>query len=130
MSQDPDEPEGLTPNHFLIGRTNQISDQSKYFAYLYWGYWLHELNEYEWTESAAVSNGIVFIADKNDPSGGWPKWIVAVFYLTKNGVVWLADIRTTNCTLTKLCALEQNCNENVQVAIYNTTGKDVAENTV
>lgn len=152
VSQHPDEPEALTPNHFLIGRSSasapfdQFSDTdlilrrdwriSQRLADLFWSRWLREFvptlkKRSKWYESGQQLKvgDIVFIADGNEPRGIWPKGVIIAVYPGKDKIVRVADVQTSKGIyrrpLTKLCVLDIDSNGTGS----NTGGENVTERT-
>lgn len=134
VSLDPEDPEPLTPNHFLIGpkygalpcvKTDErdLTLLSKWRAAqrltdIFWQRWTHEYLPYlvtrkKWhQESIAVKlNDIVVIIDPNGPRNIWPKGRVIQLYPAKDGKIRIVDVKLANGTVLKrpvsrLCVLD------------------------
>jgi hypothetical protein len=133
VSVDPDDPESLTRNHFLIGSSNGSAAPGT-FAEMdlclrkqwriaqrlvdqFWKRWVHEYlptltrrtNWFRKTGPVKVGD-LVFIADGNLPRNQWPRGLVVGTTLGPDGQVRVAEVKTQFGLLTrhvvKLCVLD------------------------
>ncbi len=133
VSVDPDDPESLTPNHFLIGSSNGNAAPGT-FAEMdlclrkqwrvaqrlvdqFWKRWVQEYlpiltrrtNWFRKTGPVMVGD-LVFIADGNLPRNQWPRGLVVGTTLGPDGQVRVAEVKTQFGLLTrhvvKLCVLD------------------------
>jgi hypothetical protein len=133
VSVDPDDPESLTPNHFLIGTSNGNAAPGK-FAEMdlclrkqwriaqrlvdrFWKRWVQEYlptltRRTKWfRKTGPVKIGdLVFIADGNLPRNQWPRGLVVGTTLGPDGQVRVAEVKTQFGFLArhvvKLCVLD------------------------
>lgn len=131
VSVSPDDPEALTPNHFLLGTSNglpitgpcadadrRVWRASQALADQFWRRWLREylptliprgesLNE----RRQLRTGDIVIVADGTLPRNVWPRGIVERVYEGPDGGVRVADVRTRTGTFkrptSKLVVLRQ-----------------------
>ncbi|XP_055918431.1 uncharacterized protein LOC129950523 [Eupeodes corollae] len=152
---DPDEPEALTPNHFLLGRSSAsapigVFDKndlllrkhwraSQHLADSFWRRWRQEylptLNRRtKWLQKGeGVKVGdMVFIVDSNSVRGSWPKGVVTQVFPGEDGVVRVVEVRTASGTyrrpIAKLCVFNFDQNGIEDTPDSNTAGEDVGEN--
>ncbi|CAG7734365.1 unnamed protein product [Allacma fusca] len=119
VSIDKDDPEALTPNHFLLGTSGSaptpgvFSDQdlflrnqwrlSQRLSDIFWNRWVKEYlptltKRSKWNISAKpfqVSD-VVIIADENNPRNLWPKGIIVATFPGKDGKIRVVEVKT--CT--------------------------------
>ncbi|XP_039762492.1 uncharacterized protein LOC120635541 [Pararge aegeria] len=119
VSLDPDDQEGLTPNHFLIGRSSahlrmgDFTDDEligpptwKTLQRLTDHFWKRWLNEYLPTITPRYNNNqngfinptigdIVIIIDNSLPRGTWPRGEIIKTYPGPDGKTRIGDVRTT-----------------------------------
>jgi transposase InsO family protein len=133
VSVDPDDPESLTPNHFLIGSSSGNAAPGKFVEMdlclrkqwriaqrlvdRFWKRWVQEYlptltRRTKWfRRTAPVKIGdLVFIADGNLPRNQWPRGLVVGTSPDKEGQVRVAEVKTQFGMLTrpvvKLCVLD------------------------
>ena len=134
ISVDPSDPEPLTPNHFLLGRSSpnipydivedhQITSRRRWKAAQvivnhFWQRWLREYlpsltERRKWLQSSASNlkkGDIVLIADPNTPRGQWPVGHIVQPIVSKDKVVRAAIVKTKSGVyqrpVVKLCLLE------------------------
>ena len=133
VSINPDDPEALTPNHLLIGRSNptiapDVFDKhdmsmtkrwrfAQALATWFWRRWMREyvpnlIERRKWrVHGRNLKIGdIVLIVDPNTTRGEWPLGRITEVYSSKDGVVRSPSVRTTSNVLhrpvTKLCLME------------------------
>ncbi|CAG7721490.1 unnamed protein product [Allacma fusca] len=117
VSLDKDDPEALTPNHFLIGTAGNsttpgvFSDDDLHlrkqwrFAQrlsdMFWKRWLHEYlptlskrNKWNVMAEPLELNDVVIIADDIAPRNRWPKGIIVAVHPGRDGQVRVADVKT------------------------------------
>lgn len=119
VSLDPNEPESLTPNHFLIGRSNGAINPGEFndrdlvgpatwrtaqrLADMFWKRWL---TEYLPTITPRYNTGspgfvnpalgdIVIIVDSTLPRGVWPRGEIVQTYPGPDGKIRNVDVRTS-----------------------------------
>ena len=138
VSDDPADPESLTPNHILLmWRKHEpiqsapgvfVTDdlklrkqwrRSQVLADLFWQRWVKEylppLNRrtkwHQRTENLKIDD-LVIIWDNQHPRNQWKRGIITALYPGKDGRVRVADVRTTTGTyrrpVSKLCVLMRN----------------------
>ncbi|CAG7667006.1 unnamed protein product, partial [Allacma fusca] len=133
VSVDPDDPESLTPNHFLLGKNNLVSSPGIFtdddvrlrnhwkftqrLADYFWCRWVKEFlptltRRTKWfnrVDPIQVGDSVV-IADPNAARGTWPLAVVIRVFPDRNGQVRFADVRTKDGVYrrpsTKLCVLD------------------------
>lgn len=135
LSNDPNEPETLTPNHFLIGRSSAsapigIFDKddlilkkqwraAQHLADLFWKRWMKEYRptltkRTKWFRQARNPRigELVYLADDNQPRGHWPRGIITNVFPGKDGQIRVVDVTTNKNTyrrpLTKVCLFDLN----------------------
>lgn len=114
VSVDPDEPEALTPNHFLLGSSNGLPATgpcnemdrrawrtSQALADHFWQRWIREYLPTLVPRGEPASNrrplrvgDIVVIVDHTLPRNVWPKGVVERTYEGPDGGIRVADVRT------------------------------------
>ncbi|KAJ2939053.1 hypothetical protein O0L34_g10242 [Tuta absoluta] len=117
VSNDPNYPEALTPNHFLIGDSSTGPDFGKYdnsdlylrkmwrvsqrLADMFWSRWLKEylptlLPRQKWTqESRSLQVGdYVILVEPNIDRGYWRHGVVSETHAGRDGRVRIVDVRT------------------------------------
>lgn len=117
VSTDPNDPESLTPNHFLIGSAGNVpipgtfTDEefslrkqwrkAQRMADQFWKRWVNEYlstltRRTKWhTNSKSIELGdLVLIADGNLPRNCWPKGVVVKVYPGTDGIIRAADVKT------------------------------------
>ncbi|KAL0810972.1 hypothetical protein ABMA28_010266 [Loxostege sticticalis] len=119
VSLDPEEPEALTPNHFILlgpaheppmGETSPQDLQGRHtwrtsqrLADLFWARWvreylpeLHHRREPHGRGPPLCMGDIVIVADNTLPRNTWPLGRVTATYPGPDGVIRAADVRTKN----------------------------------
>ena len=124
ISMDPNDPQPLTPNHFLLGGPNRLapainlkSDEkhlkkqwriSQALADSFWRRWTREYlpqlnNRVKWTQETNKEQlqpgDVVVIWDGNLPRATWPKGVVTQLYPGKDGKVRVVEVRTSHGVL-------------------------------
>lgn len=117
VSSDPNYPEALTPNHFLIGTSSTSPQFGRYddfdlclrkrwrvaqrLADMFWARWLKEylptlLPRQKWTqETKPLEVGdYVILIDPNLERGRWRHGIVSATHVARDGRVRIVDVRT------------------------------------
>jgi transposase InsO family protein len=118
VSPDPDHPEALTPNHFLLGESSrrcvldnvELSDadlcgrsnwrKAMRLADHYWSRWVREYLPSlapRRVPGSAVSikiGDLVLIGDGDLPRSTWPRGVVEALHPGRDGVTRVVDIRT------------------------------------
>lgn len=139
VSSNPEDPESITPNHFLIGSSSankapgnfsedkiDISKRWRYsqkLADLFWNRWVKEYlptltKRTKWfQEKIPLKIGeIVVIMDNQLPRNNWPLGKIEAVYPGKDGQVRVVDVKTKTGVyrrpVTKLCkvSLLEECN--------------------
>ena len=134
LSVDPEDPEPLTPNHFLFNRAQPymapgvFSDPSEILSRRRWRrtqvlidqIWRRWMKEYlptlierkKWlypTKPLTVGD-IVLLADPNTPRGVWPLGRIISAYPGSDGIIRVATVKTKTGTylrpVAKMCLLE------------------------
>ncbi|GBP96233.1 hypothetical protein EVAR_69615_1 [Eumeta japonica] len=122
VTTDPEAPEALTLNHFLLGCSGATSTPgafnesdlnsraqwrvSQQLADMFWSRWLREyLPELQhWREphghGGALEIGDV-VADNTLPRNTWPRGVITAIYPGTDGVTRVADVQTKNDVLRK-----------------------------
>jgi hypothetical protein len=147
VSVDPDDPESLTPNHFLIGSsTGRVAVPGKFtpddlwlrkqwrcaqrLADHFWKRWVKEFlptltkrtNWFKKTKPVEVGD-LVFVADGNLPRNQWPRGLVTKVYHGSGGVR-VVKLKTQMGSLTrpvvKICVLDVT--EKVDETLATSTG--------
>jgi hypothetical protein len=121
VSSDPDDPEAITPNHFLIGTSSsaqppgEFSDRdfslrkqwriSQKLADNFWSRWVKKyipslVKRSKWHEKSIpmTVGDIVVIADGDGPRNNWPLGRIIQTYPGKDGQVRVADVKTKTGT--------------------------------
>ncbi|XP_037024126.1 uncharacterized protein LOC119066014 [Bradysia coprophila] len=133
LSNDSNEPETLTPNHFLIGRSSasapiSIFDKddlilkkqwraSQHLADLFWIRWVKEYRPTLTKRTQWYRQGrnpqigeLVYMVDDKQPRGQWPRGIIANVFPGIDGQVRVVDVRTAKNTyrrpITKICLFD------------------------
>lgn len=124
VSVDPEYPESLTPNHFLIGTSSNLPVPGKFdnddfysrklwriterLADMFWQRWVREvlptmLPRQKWfQEGHQLKQGdVVVIVDPKLPRNTWPKGIIESVHPGADGRVRIVDIRTKTGILTR-----------------------------
>ncbi|XP_048483865.1 uncharacterized protein LOC125489998 [Plutella xylostella] len=122
VSLEPDDPEALTPNHFLLGGSGRVHAPGSFddkdlisrshwrasqrLADLFWARWLREYlpelqhrREPHGRGEAVKIGDIVMVADGNLPRNTWPKGVVTAVYPGQDGIVRTVDVQTKGGTL-------------------------------
>jgi len=131
---DPDDPDGLTPNHFLLGSSNgqpppgdfsrdlcpkQRWMHCQVLADHFWKRWVREYlptlsRRSKWTKAGKPINvgDLVFIADGDLPRCQWPRGRIVKVFPGSDGNVRVADVKTITGVyrrpVVKLCVLDVN----------------------
>jgi hypothetical protein len=118
VSSDPEDPEALTPNHFLVGRTsaNQSPGEfddadlilrrrwkiSQRLSDHFWKRWLREyipslIKRSKWhsTTKPIQVGDVAILAEADGPRNSWPLGRVVATYPGKDGAVRVVDIKTS-----------------------------------
>jgi len=130
---DPEDLEALTPNHFLIGRSNNLLswrkeddsekcirrlwEQAQQLADLFWRRWVREYlptltRRDKWfREQKPIQVGdVVILADNTQPRNCWPKGRIIEVYPGKDGQVRTVLVKTASGTYkrpaVKICVLD------------------------
>ena len=130
---DPDDPESLTPNHFLIGASSgaqlpgvfidkdlNLRKQwriSQRLADHFWKRWMKEYlptltRRTKWFRQVkpVQVKDLVFIADGDLPRNQWPRGVVIKTYPGRDGHVRVVDVQTKNGVfrrpVAKICVLD------------------------
>jgi hypothetical protein len=134
VSIDPQDPEALTPNHFLMGRSSNLQpighfDQTELYGRKqwrivqemtnqFWRRWIHEflptlLRREKWCQPSRPIqiDDIVLEVNEALPRNQWPLGIVTKLYPGRDGVSRVVDIRMGNKStykrlVAKLCVLD------------------------
>lgn len=118
VTTDPDDPEALTPNHFLLGGPSRVPQpgvftkedevgcsrthwrQAQRFADLFWSRWVREyLPELQHRREPRPKGepikigDLVLVADGNLPRNQWPRGIVVALYPGSDREIRVVDIR-------------------------------------
>jgi hypothetical protein len=136
VPDDPNDPEALTPNHFLIGKSSNLQPNGEFcendlfgrkqwritqtLAEHFWKRWVKEylptlLRREKWcqnTKPIAVGD-VVLEVNNNYPRSTWPKGRVKNVFPGKDGLVRVVDIVLANGhvyrrPVAKLCVLDVN----------------------
>lgn len=134
VSSDPQDLEALTPNHFLLGRSNpafpldivtdkDLSSRKRWrhaqvMVQHFWKRWLCEYlpkltERRKWNRSTRnVSEGeLVLVVDEHSPRGHWPLARVIRVFFGDGNVVKSVEIKTKRGTyvrpIAKICLLEE-----------------------
>ena len=129
---DPNDPESLTPNHFLLGTSSSVQPPGEFterdlccrkqwrlsqiLADMFWRRWLKEYapslaTRKNWRGvGQEISVGdVVIIVDDQLPRGSWPRGLVTAVFPGRDGKVRVADVKTATGTfrrpVVKLCRL-------------------------
>ena len=137
VSVDPNDPQPLTPLHFLLGGAtpSMVSAPGVFndpdlclrkqwriaqrLADLFWSRWLKEYlptltRRTKWCQRTqpVKLDDVVVIADPNMPRGTWPKGVVTAVHPGRDGVTRVVDVRTASGTfrrpVTKIAVLDVN----------------------
>jgi hypothetical protein len=118
VSTDPEDPEALTPNHFLIGRTSANQSPGEFddadlilrrrwkisqpLSDHFWKRWLREyvpslIKRSKWhsTTKPIQVGDVAIVADADGPRNSWPLGRVVATYPGKDGTVRVVDIKTS-----------------------------------
>lgn len=133
LSNDPSEPETLTPNHFLLGRSSASapigtfdSDDlilkkqwraSQHLADLFWKRWIKEYRPTLTKRTKWFRMGrnprigeLVFLVDDQLPRGQWQRGIITNVFPGIDGQVRVVDVKTNKNTyrrpITKICLFD------------------------
>jgi hypothetical protein len=121
VSSDPDDPEAITPNHFLIGRSSNnqspgVFDEadlclrrqwriSQRLTDHFWKRWIREyvptlIKRAKWHGKATTIKvgEVVLLADDDGPRNSWPLGRIIATYPGKDGQVRVVDVKTTKGT--------------------------------
>jgi len=121
VSSDPDDPEAVTPNHFLIGtsgsaqRPGSFDDKdlslrrqwriSQKMADHFWSRWLREyvpslVRRSKWQDPAEPLkvDDVVVLADGDGPRNTWPLGRITATYPGKDGQTRVVDVKTSKGT--------------------------------
>ena len=134
VSGNPDDLEALTPNHFLLGRSNPaipldvVTDKdlcsrkrwrhAQVMAQHFWKRWLREYlpkltERRKWNRfTRNVREGdLVLVVEEHSPRGHWPLARVTKVFLGDEGVARSAEVKTKRGAyvrpVTKICLLEE-----------------------
>ncbi|XP_055913262.1 uncharacterized protein LOC129946907 [Eupeodes corollae] len=141
----PDEPEALTPNHFLIGRSSAsapISDfddkdlilrkrwrMTQRLADHFWNRWrkeflpnLNQQNKWKTQSGRDVQVGdVVLLFNDNEVRGNWPKGIIDKVFPGPDGKIRVVEVRTSSGTfkrsIVKVCVLDLEDGKSDEVPI-------------
>jgi len=117
VSVDPEDPESLTPNHFLIGSSSPAQPlgsfseddiclrknwrKSQHLANLFWRRWVREylptlMRRVKWhgKVNPVKIGDVVVIVDANFARNVWPRGIVTSVFPGKDDQVRVADVKT------------------------------------
>lgn len=117
VSVDHDDPEAITPNHFILGGPTRdpapgtFDDRdlvgrahwrtAQRLADMFWARWVREYlpelqhrREVSGRGPALKTGDIVLVADNTLPRNTWPRGVVVATYPGGDGVVRAADVRT------------------------------------
>ncbi|XP_049874507.1 uncharacterized protein LOC126372702 [Pectinophora gossypiella] len=118
VSTSPEDPEALTPNHFILGGPSRVPmpgaftegddagrkdwRKSQRLADMFWARWVREyLPELQHRREPRASKGsisvgdLVLIADGTLPRNSWPRGVVVAAYPGPDGETRAVDVRTT-----------------------------------
>jgi transposase InsO family protein len=121
VSSDPDDPEAITPNHFLIGRSSNnqspgVLDEadlclrrqwriSQRLTDHFWKRWIREyvptlIKRAKWHGKATTIKvgEVVLLADDDGPRNSWPLGRIIATYPGKDGQVRVVDVKTAKGT--------------------------------
>ncbi|GBP93592.1 hypothetical protein EVAR_98436_1 [Eumeta japonica] len=119
VTTDPEAPEALTPNHFLLGGSvatptpgafneSDLNSRAQWrvsqqLADMFWSRWLREyLPELQHRREPHGHGGalkigdVVLIADNTLPRNTWPRGVITAIYPGTDGVTRVADVQTKN----------------------------------
>ena len=129
---DPNDPESLTPNHFLLGTSSSVQPPGEFterdlccrkqwrlsqiLADMFWRRWLKEYapslgicKKWRGVGQEISVGDVVIIVDDQLPRGSWPRGLVTVVFPGRDGKVQVADVKTATGTfrrpVVKLCRL-------------------------
>jgi hypothetical protein len=124
VSSDPDDPEAITPNHFLIGRfsNNQSPGEfdeadlclrrqwriSQRLTDYFWKRWIREcvptlIKRAKWHGKATtIKVGEVLLAEDDGPRNSWPLGRIIATYPGKDGQVRVVDVKIAKGTFRRL----------------------------
>jgi len=139
VAVDPNDPESLTPNHFLIGSSSGAAEipgifidpnpsprkmwkQSQLLADHFWRRWVKEYlpsltRRTKWHgETEPVKTGdMVIIVDEQLKRNSWPRGIIVALHPGRDGVVRVVDVKTNygiyRRPVSKLCVLKLDNSE-------------------
>ncbi|XP_055907255.1 uncharacterized protein LOC129942380 [Eupeodes corollae] len=141
----PDEPEALTPNHFLIGRSSASAPISDFddkdlilrkrwrmrqrLADHFWNRWrkeflpnLNQQNKWKTQSGRDVQVGdVVLLFNDNEVRGNWPKGIIDKVFPGPDGKIRVVEVRTSSGTfkrsIVKVCVLDLEDGKSDEVPI-------------